>query len=138
MISISACSSTKQLEVINAPLDHVALNLPAVDVLTLDEIEWFIVTEENAIEVWAELAKEHFELVIMGVTDEGYESLTVNIAKLKQLILQQRAVISTYKGYYEEQTQNIINQEKEVQELKKDAIKKNKESSMFNLKSLFE
>ena len=39
--------------------------------------------------------------VIFGVTDEGYETLSVNFANIRNYIIMNRNVIKLYKEYYE-------------------------------------
>lgn len=120
VLSLTACDSTKKIEVISSPIERVPLNLPPVDRVTLDEIEWILITPDNAEKVWADIEKKKYDIVLFGLTDRGYESLSVNIAKLKQLVTQQKAVIAAYKRYYEDQNTAIENQEKDVEEKKKE------------------
>ena len=74
-----------------------------------------------------ELEKKNYDQVIFGLTDKGYENVTVNMAKILALVRQQEAIIGAYKSYHEKQTETIdshnINQ-KEKQEKAKDEPKK--------------
>jgi hypothetical protein len=138
VLSLTACDSTKKIEVISSPIERVPLNLPPVDRVTLDEIEWILITPDNAEKVWADIEKKKYDIVLFGLTDRGYESLSVNIAKLKQLVTQQKAVIASYKRYYEDQNTAIKNQEKDVEEKKKEAEATPTESNFGStIKSFF-
>lgn len=137
---MSACgSSVKPIQIVSAPLERVPLDLPPVDVLKLDDVNWIIVTEENIQSVWADLEKKKYSVVIFGLTDKGYEDLSVNVAKLKKLVQQQKAVIAAYKSYYENQSKAIDKQQKDVDDKKAEAEKQAKEQPglVDGLKGLF-
>ena len=93
----------------------VPLTLPPVDKINLDKIDWIIVTEKNFKEVFADLDKKNFDPVIFGLSDRGYESLSVNTAKIKQLVEQQRLIIIAYEEYYKKTNDSIdeFNKEEE-------------------------
>ena len=99
-LTLIGCSSSPKVITIKAePIDPVPLILPDVDRIELEK-------------VFDELLKKNYDPVIFGVTDDGYEILSVNRAKVLQLVQQQRAVILAYKEYYE-QTKNNINKNNE-------------------------
>ena len=113
---LTSCSSVKRLEVSSVAVERVPLVLPKIDVLKLDTVEWYIVNEENIDSVLAELEKKGYKRVIFGVTDKGYEILSVNMAKIQQLVRQQDAIIGAYRSYYDKQQTAI---DKAVQENEK-------------------
>jgi len=80
-----------------------------VDRLELEDTKFYVVTEENYATVFKELTKKKYDPVIFGVTDDGFQILAVNNAKVLQLVMQQKAVISAYKNYYE-RTRDAIKQ----------------------------
>mgnify|MGYP003652174986 CR=1 FL=1 len=125
----------------SAPLDRVPLNLPTTDRLQLSDTKWILVTPDNAEKIWSDLEKKKYDIVIFGLTDKGYEDLSVNVAKLKKLVQQQQSVIAAYKRYYEDQTKAIDESNQKTESIKKDAEKTNKaeadKKSIFNLKGLF-
>jgi len=127
--------------VYSAPLERVPLNLPSTDKLTLSSSKWILVTPDNAEKVWADLEKKKYDIVIFGLTDKGYEDLSVNVAKLKKLVQQQQSVIAAYKRYYEDQTKAIDESNQKTDSIKEDAVKNNKaeeeKKSFFSLKGLF-
>ena len=51
--------------------------------------------------IFEDLEKKNYDPAIFGLTDKGYESLTVNNAKILSLIEQYKAIISAYQKYYE-------------------------------------
>jgi len=107
-----------------------------VDKIKLDDVSWVLITPNNAEKVWADLEKKNYDIVLFGLTDKGYENLSVNLAKIKQMVLQQKSVIAAYKNYYEKQSTEIEKQQKELENIKQEAAKKNKEADRENSKSL--
>ena len=114
----------------------VVLALPILSILfltncssvkKLESIDWYIVNKDNLDSVLTELDKKGYKQVIFGITDKGYEILSINMAKIKQLVRQQNAIIGAYKLYYNKQQKAI---EKSVENNKKvnDKIEKHNES----------
>ena len=104
--------------------------------MKFDKADWIIVTQDNVDQVWADLKKKKFSVVIFGLTDKGYEDLSVSIAKIKKLVQQQRAVIAAYKNYYDQQNKAIDEQKKKTEDAEKGA-NKDKKTEGFSLKGLF-
>jgi glutamate racemase len=111
------------------------LNLPAVDMIELDKIAWYIITEQNGKDVFAALEKKKYDPVLFGLTDKDYEALSVNISKIMKLVQQQKSIIAAYKKYYEDQYQSIedTNQKNEkMLEQAKEQNKKAEKAGLFN------
>lgn len=107
-ILISGCSvlgwkGVEPVEIQKKAVERTKLNLPDPPPLKKHDIEWIIITPENAEKTWADLKEKKVDIVIIGLTDEGYEQLAVTIAELRNYIAQQRAIIIKYKEYYEPQ-----------------------------------
>lgn len=105
---LSGCASfslfgkrVKPVEVQVKAVERTRLNIPHPDPLSAKPIEWILVTPENAERVFAELKEKNVDLVLFGLTDDGYESLAVTIAELRNYIATQRQIIIKYKEYYE-------------------------------------
>lgn len=107
------------------------LTLPPVDPLTLDTVEWYVVNIDNAEQVYKELEKKGYDQVIFGLTDKGYENITVNMAKILALVRQQEAIIGAYKKYYEKQTETIDSHNKEQEEQQKARKAENESNKSF-------
>ena len=95
-----------------------------------------LITPENAEKVWADLEKKKYDIVLFGLTHKGYENLSVNLAKIKQMVLQQKAVIAAYRNYYDKQSVEIEKQQQKLEDIKKEAAKKNKLADVEKNKSL--
>ena len=104
---ISGCSifpkwgGIKPLEVKTVAQEKTRLNLREPSPVELREFEWIVVTPQNANAVFQKLREKNIDAVIIGLTDDGYEQLSLTIAELRNYIAQQRAIIIKYKEYYE-------------------------------------
>ena len=92
----------------------------------MDPVEWFVVNKDNAEAVFAELEKKGYDQVIFGLTDKGYENMTVNMAKILAMVRQQEAIIGAYKKYHDRQKETIDSHNKEQQK-QEEARKKAKD-----------
>jgi len=71
------------------------------DPLRLQPIDWVVITPDNAEEVFQRLENKEIDLVLFGLTDEGYKQLAITISELRNMINLQRNIIIKYKEYYE-------------------------------------
>ena len=110
LLGITGCATTKTVKVLSEPVNSVALNPPNIRDLELQGVKWFIVTPENIDEVFKELEDQNKDVVLFGITDDGYKGLALNLAQIRELLLQQKAIIDAYKEYYEETEQRIEDQ----------------------------
>jgi hypothetical protein len=85
----------------------VPLSLPEVDKIELDGLKFYVITEANYQKIFDDLRKKNYDPVIFGVTDDGYEMLSVNMAKILQMVQQQKAVIIAYRKYYDKQNEAV-------------------------------
>jgi hypothetical protein len=103
IILVSGCSSMPQrIEVSAKPVDKPQLILPDAQKLNLRDVEFVLITRENAEEVFAELERSRKDPVLIGLTDDGYETLSLNLSDVMALLQQQKAIIAAYKRYYQE------------------------------------
>lgn len=102
---LSACS-TPPPEVVapvvikREPLPRPALNLPAVDRIDAQQVEWVIVTPENFTEIFAAMTARGDAPALFALTEQGYENLAINTQETLRVIIQQQAVIDGYQVYY--------------------------------------
>lgn len=83
------------------PQERTRLNLEMPQPLAMRDVQWVVITPENADEIWAMLDQSNTDMVLFGLTDEGYESLAINIANIRNAMNEQRIIILKYKEYYE-------------------------------------
>ena len=103
---LSGCGSfgwkgVKPIEIQKRAVERTPLNLPDPALPRAREIEWIIVTPENAPAVWQRLRDANTDVVVFALTDDGYETLALTMAELRNFIAQQRGIIMKYREYYE-------------------------------------
>ena len=67
----------------------------------MEKIHWYIITSENAEEVFKKLEEDGIDPVLFGLTDKDYELLSKNFAKIRNQLKIQNDLIDKYKEYYE-------------------------------------
>ena len=72
---LSSCTTAvKTIEVLNRPEPKTPINIDLPEPLKLKDVEWIIITPENAEEVWAKLAENpKGEVVLFALNQDGYE-----------------------------------------------------------------
>lgn len=98
---LAAWQAIKPVEVKTVAVERTRLNLPDPPVLQAREIKWIIITKENAEETFKKLEEKGVDIVLFGLTDEGYEQLAMTMAELRNHIASQRSIIIKYREYYE-------------------------------------
>jgi hypothetical protein len=94
-------SDVKPIEVKTVAQEKTRLNLKEPTPLEARDVQWIVITPENAEEVFQRLRDENIDVVLIGLTDVGYEQLSLTMAEIKNYIAQQKAIIVKYKEYYE-------------------------------------
>ena len=101
---ISSCSSVKQLEVFKTEVPRTKLDLPDPETPIVNELNWIIITSDNAEEVFAKLKEKNIDPVLFGLTDDDYETLAVNFAQIRAYMIKQKLTLEKYRDYYESDT----------------------------------
>ena len=91
----------KPIEVVSKPIEKTPLNLQPTTPLSLSKPTWVIVTRDNVQEVFDALEKSGSDPVIFGLTDKGYENLSIDFSEIRNFISTQRNIIIQYQEYYE-------------------------------------
>jgi hypothetical protein len=89
------------LQIFTKEIERTPLNLDASKPLSMEKLDWIIITEENYKEVFDKLRKQNKSAVLFGLTDDGYETLSLNFAQVRKYIILNQNVIKKYKDYYE-------------------------------------
>ena len=101
-ILLSSCAAgvkvidTYKIEKKREPL---AIEDPAP--LELQDIDWIIITKDNADEVFEKIKAGGGEYSLFALTDKGYEKLALNFADIRNKLAEQRQIILSYQEYYE-------------------------------------
>jgi hypothetical protein len=106
-LSVSGCGfglfskREEPIQVITKPIERTPLNLENPPPLRLRPIEWIVVTPENWEEVFRQMQSKDQNLVLFGLTSDGYQNLALTIAEIRNLINTQKIIIGKYREYYE-------------------------------------
>ena len=98
---LSSCSSVKQLEIFKTEVPRAKLDLSDPEAPKIDDLNWIIITSENADEVFAKLEEKNIDPVLFGLTDDDYETLAVNFAQIRAYMIKQKLTLDQYREYYE-------------------------------------
>jgi hypothetical protein len=106
---LSGCASfslfggkrVQPVEVKTVAVERTPLNLRDPSPLEPRVPQWIIITPENADKIWADLEAKKSNLVLIALTDKGYEELAVTMVEIRNFINMQRQIIIKYKEYYE-------------------------------------
>ena len=63
--------------------------------------------------------------MLIGLTDDGYEILAMNMSDIMKLLQQQKAIIAAYQNYYEESEQALEDANSEIEGAKQQVDKQN-------------
>jgi hypothetical protein len=77
------------------------LNLEKPTPLQLEELQWIIITSENAEEVFKKLEEKGIDPVLWGLTDKDFELLAKNFARIRNQLKITNDLLDKYKEYYE-------------------------------------
>jgi len=100
LLLLSSCASLPpSITVSTKPIEKPTLIVPPIDQVTMKEVKWIIVTEENLEEVIAELKTSGQPLAIFGLSGQGYENLSTNFSAIRAM--EQQTIIAAYRQYYE-------------------------------------
>ena len=104
---LTGCATNEVQPVVisTVPAQKTALALKDPDPIKTRKVHWFVITPENAESVFAELQKKKYSLVLFGLTDDGYENLSLNIAEIRAYMTEQKAIVEAYREYYEPKEQ---------------------------------
>lgn len=131
-LSLNACafwaSKPRKIEISAKPVKKPELVLPPVDRLNMKTVKWMIITEKNYQEVFADLKKSGRPLAIFGLTDRGYENLSLNTSAIRALVQQQKAIIAAYEAYYKRADTSLDQANQEIENVKAQVLQQeNKE-----------
>ena len=96
---VSSCSSWPKLTQIEIQTVEVERNIPIQNrprQLDMNDIYFYVVTEENFEEFKKRFIKENGDLVGYVLSVRDYETLAINMAEIKRYIEQQKQIIIYY------------------------------------------
>ena len=98
---LTSCSGVKKLGIFKEEVPRAQLNLEKPTPLQLEELQWIIITSENAEEVFKKLEEKGIDPVLWGLTDKDFELLAKNFARIRNQLKITNDLLDKYKEYYE-------------------------------------
>ena len=98
---LSSCSRVQEIEIFKKEVPRAKLDLPDPESPRIQDLNWIIITSENAEEVFAKLKEQNIDPVLFGLTDDDYEILAVNFAQIRAYMIKQKMTLQQYREYYE-------------------------------------
>ena len=97
----SGCSSFKRVDIFSKPVERIPLALSDPLPPKLVGMKWVVITADNQQAVFAKLEKNRQDGALFGLTDDGYETLSLNLAHIRKYVSKVRATLRHYRAYYE-------------------------------------
>ena len=98
---LTSCSGVKELSIFKEEVPRAELNIEKPTPLELEELQWIIITSENAEEVFKKLEEKGIDPVLWGLTDKDFELLAKNFARIRNQLKVTNDLLDQYKEYYE-------------------------------------
>ena len=100
-IFLTSCAGVKELSIFKEEVKRQPLALEKPTPLQMEKIQWIIVTSENAEEVFKKMEEQGLDPVLFGLTDNDYQLIAKNFARIRNQLKIQNDIIDKYKDYYE-------------------------------------
>ena len=101
-VFLTSCgSSVQEIQVTTVEVSKTPLNLQNPDPLKLQDVEWIIITKDNANEIFERIKSAGGEYALFAVEDTVYEKLQINFTDIRNKLAEQRQLLLAYREYYE-------------------------------------
>ena len=111
ILTLSGCSSIKQLDIFSLDFEREPLALEKPTIQELEKLKWIIITSENSDEVFKKMKEQGLDPVIFGLSDNDFKLLAKNFAQIRAHMMKLNVMIDEYKNYYESDIINKDNNE---------------------------
>ena len=115
VLTMSGCSSIKQLDIFSLDFEREPLALEKPTIQELEKLKWIIITSENADEVFKKMKEQGIDPVIFGLSDNDFKLLAKNFAQIRAHMMKLNVMIDEYKDYYES---DVINNKESTEDKK--------------------
>ena len=112
-LTLSGCSSIKQLDIFSLDFEREPLALEKPTIQQFEKLKWIIITSENANEVFKKMKEQGIDPVIFGLSDNDFQLLSKNFAQIRAHMMKLNVMIDEYKDYYES---DVINKDKQQEQ----------------------
>ena len=103
ILLLSSCvGAVKEITSYKIEKKREPLNIGDPTPLELQDVDWIIITKDNAEEVFEKIKNDkNGDYALFALTDTGYEKLALNFADIRNKLAEQRQIILSYREYYE-------------------------------------
>ena len=108
---LTSCSGVKKLSIFKEEVPRAQLNLEKPTPLQMEQLQWIIITSENADEVFKKLEEQGIDPVLWGLTDKDFELLAKNFARIRNQMKITNDLLDKYKEYYEPEKKTEVKDE---------------------------
>ena len=116
-VFLTSCgSSVQEIQVTTVEVSKTPLNLQNPDPLKLQDVEWIIITKDNANEIFERIKSAGGEYALFAVEDTGYEKLQINFTDIRNKLAEQRQLLLAYREYYEPSEPQLTTEASDVVE----------------------
>ena len=77
-------------------MPRAQLNLEKPTPLQMEQLQWIIITSENADEVFKKLEEQGIDPVLWGLTDKDFELLAKNFARIRNQMMITNDLLDKY------------------------------------------
>jgi hypothetical protein len=95
------CSCSTVQSIISEPLQRPALDLPAIDPLSLRDVKFKVVHKDNSEVSFQKMVDNNEQPVLFCLSGDDYKALASNIADVQSFMRLQNRLLELYKQYYE-------------------------------------
>ena len=107
-VFLTSCgSSVQEIQVTTVEVSKTPLNLPNPDPLQMQNVEWIVITKDNANEIFERIKSAGGEYALFAVEDTGYEKIQVNYTGIRNKLAEQKQLLLAYKEYYESEEPEV-------------------------------
>lgn len=94
LLLLNACATQTRVEYVETetPIEIKGAPRP----ISMQEVRWWVVTEENMQSFLEKFTKETDETVYIAISVRDYENLSLNMAEIKRYLEQQKNIIVYY------------------------------------------
>jgi len=119
----SAPQPLPPVQVVTRPVQIDVYQPPLPPAIKLDEVTWFVLTEENLDEKIQEIKDFSGDFVVFAVTPSTYENITYNLQEIKRYVSQQKEIILYYRNATQAPAQDTwLDKNEAYQQMQLDAV----------------
>lgn len=100
-VLVGCGTNVKEVETVSEATEKTPLDVKPANSVSVDPVNWRIVTPDNIEEVLREVQEKGGQPVLFALTESGYKQLSLDLAEIRNHINTQRRILLQYQQYYE-------------------------------------